>query len=348
MSRPETNRYPDRVVPGRLIEPEAFQKSGDALAVALTVLSGDQLYRDRQGDFVVDLDSLVIEKERLTLDYDHNTAEVIGTVGGFSADGGTLRADAEIFSSRPNDRAADVIARIERKTPYECSPLLMLREASVEEVAEEEQTTVNGRIMSNVTVYRNVPVLGIALCPYGTDRHTGVLALKLEYPTTKEKEKMADETKCDEKKEELNNEGTENSTYDAHPDLEEMIVEFGEQKGLEFFRRGLTMDEAGAEDYAELKAARLAAETDEKPPTAPPDESPQKPDDKETVAALRAQILKNKAQLARVTAMLKKGEAVPLSANPAELNDTPPKKTFPSAAHAYADRVKKNGIKEKA
>lgn len=75
----------------------------------------------------------------------------------------------------------------------------------------------------------------------------------------------------------------ESKTKDAlaHPDLEEMISEFGEADGLKYYRAGLSLDEARAEDYALLKAeraARLAAE-EEKPDEEKPAEEPEKPEE---------------------------------------------------------------------
>ena len=58
-------------------------------------------------------------------------------------------------------------------------------------------------------------------------------------------------------------EGGTQPEYTAHPDLEEFIAAFGFDLGVEYYRRGLTFEEAEKEDYASLKAARLAAENEE-------------------------------------------------------------------------------------
>ena len=74
-------------------------------------------------------------------------------------------------SATPNDRAAEVIARIESGVPYEISPTVMLDES---EVVKETATTDDG---VEYIIYRNVPLRGASVCPYGTDRCTTILSL---------------------------------------------------------------------------------------------------------------------------------------------------------------------------
>ena len=124
----------------------------DSLEVTLTILSGKVMSRFDLGDFVIDLAGISWEKDPLTLDYDHNTAEAIGTIGDLKVTEKGLIGEAEIFSTRPDDRAADVIRRLARGTPYECSPMLELDLDSALELAEGETLEVNGETVGNCVI----------------------------------------------------------------------------------------------------------------------------------------------------------------------------------------------------
>lgn len=233
----------------------------------IIILSGELMERSDLGLFCIDPETVKIHKPRLILDYNHIEEEVIGFVDDIHVEDDKLVGTATIESVREGDRAAEIIARIEEGTPYEISPTVMLNELGVETKTIREADV-------EFTVYHNVPLRGVSICPYGTDKLTTILSFTsggLRMKRTKKRNGMtrlaaeeeikeAVETEVveggDEKKEELEGE----VVYDAFPLLEQFIAAFGLEKGVEFYRRGLTLEEAEAEDYAELKAARLAAE----------------------------------------------------------------------------------------
>ena len=235
----------------------AAETEKESLAVTLTILSGQKMSRWDLGEFVVDLTGITVDKDPLMLDYDHNTQEPIGTIGNIRVTDAGLVGDAEIFSTRPDDRAADVIRRMQRGTPYECSPFLELVLESARELGTSETLEVNGETVQGLTVYEKAKLLGVAVCPYGTDSHTGAFSGAAQLNRGGEQ--------MDEKEVKVNPDvpadaGEGDPGYNAHQDLEEMIEAFGLERGVAFFRRGLSMAEAQKEDYEELKAARRAAE----------------------------------------------------------------------------------------
>ena len=245
----------------------------------IVILSGELMERGDIGVFVIDPSTITTHKPRLIVDYNHDEAEIIGYVENIRVEEGKLIGDMTLESATPNDRAAEVIARIESGTPYEFSPTVMLDETGV---VQETATTDDGM---EYIVYRNVPLRGVSICPFGTDKCTTILSLyggqemrkvkrikskKLNRKPTKLTKMAADEildealvesTVVDEAVGEGEGEGGgEVVTYDAYPLLEEFIAEFGFDLGVEYYRRGYDIDQAREADYAQLKAARLAAE----------------------------------------------------------------------------------------
>lgn len=308
----------------------------DSLNVTLTILSGKVLSRWDLGDFVIDLSGISWEKDPLTLDYDHNPAEAIGTIGNIRVTEKGLIGEAEIFSTRPDDRAADVIRRLARGTPYECSPMLELDIDSALELREGETIDINGETVANCTVISKAKLLGVAVCPYGTDDKTGVTAAL---------KKGGDEMAEEELKETEGGREVETSEAPkeaAHPDLEAMIESFGLGRGVEFYRRGLSMDEAEAEDYAELKAARLKAEEEKPAEEGGEDEGGEQPpandEEKEELAKLKKSVESLSKRIESLVSLSRRGEPAAVSAAP----ETEAKKEKSgNAVMDYAARLKK-------
>ena len=305
--------------------------------LTLTILSGQKISRSDLGEFVVDLQGISIEKDPLMLDYDHNTEEPIGTIENVRIDDRGLVGDAEIFSTRPDDRAADVIRRMARGTPYECSPFLELDLESAIILQADEEMEVNGYPVSGCTVYTKAKLLGVAVCPYGTDSNTGALKKYTKLTggeTMDENEVLVDPNVPADA-------GEGDPTYDAHEDLEQMIEEFGLTRGVEFYRRGLSMEDAQKEDYAELKAARLAAEDGEEKKdeidVGCAEEEGTEEEKKDEVAALRRAVSALAKRLDSMAKIGRRGERRAVSGAPA---DKPARKSD-NAILNYAARLKK-------
>lgn len=279
------------------------------LNVGLIVLTGEELNKYPVGRFVVDLSSIRYHKETLPLDYNHEPEEILGSVGGFRMTENGLEAFGNLFSTSDGDRADEIILRLQNGTPYEVSPLLVTENADLIELADGEETQVNGRTFCGpMTIFRNAELRGVAICPYGTDKNTNVKILKLSEET-----KMTEE----EKKELEYSEETA-SDYGAVPELENYIAEFGLEKGVEYYRKGVSFDEAKESDYQELKKLRLSEEEkkEEESSQEPPQEESQDPEKKEE--PLKLKLLEKKIdQLQKAIGMLqltlKNSEGSPVS-----------------------------------
>ena len=354
----------ERGIPSQGMTGQITENEDGSLDVKVLVLSGTEMYRDEIGAFVIDLESAALHKPTLIVDYNHEEGEVIGQISNLRYEDGGLYGDAHLYSARPGDRAEEVILRILGGTPYEISPTVQFGESDAAEVPEGFTDIVNGReVPGPALIFRNTPIRGVSICPYGTDRFTKVLKLSLKQA---EETQMADnETKVPEA---------------AHPDLEAMIGEFGEADGLKYYRAGLSLEEAQAADYEQLKAeraARLAAE-EEKPaepapeeggaeggegggegdgeaapaePAPEPEAAPEeeKKDEKDGLSAvldqlkalgdtLTASLDQTKAELNTLKAALRRGEEEPVAPNAVPVDDKR------DAVHRMADRIRENGI----
>lgn len=231
----------------------------------LVILSGELMERSDLGYFQIDTASIVTHKPRLVVDYNHDEEMILGYVENIRCEDGKLVGDATLESVVEGDKAAEVIARVEAGTPFEISPTVMLNDLDV-----EIETASKGDI--EYKVYRQVPLRGVSICPYGTDKLTSLLSLnggKIMKKRSKRLTRMAadEQVVADAVETAVVDEaggegegGVDAVVYDAYPLLEQFISEFGFDLGVEFFRRGYTLEEAQAADYEQLKAKRLAAE----------------------------------------------------------------------------------------
>lgn len=324
-----------RNIPSRSLDATVKINEDGSLDVKVLILSGNEMYRDYEGDFVIDLETVALHKEKLIVDYNHDESEVLGYIKNLRYEDGGLWGDAHLFSTRPGDRAEEVILRITEGTPYEISPTVSFSEGQESLVGDGETVTVNGRAVDGpATLFTNTPVRGVSICPYGTDKLTGITTLKLE--------RAGDKKMIEEKKPEV-----------AHPDLEEMIDAFGEVAGLAFYRRGLSMEEAEKEDYEELKAqrAKLSEEEEKKDELSNEEEkneelSEEEEEKKGELAATKSQLSKLKASLAKLSAEVDTLRAIFRRGDPDPVN-TQPKPGIPdnrSAVFRMADKIKASGI----
>ncbi len=219
--------------------------------------------------FVLDLERLVFVKNPCVVDYNHDSNDVIGAAS-LAVENGALVARGSFCSAVEGDRASQ-IGEVSGVVPFGISPTLSLDGSTLEEIAEGAQGVANGRIYDGpISIFRDVAVLGISVCPYPTDAGTSVSPLvqsgivKLSQSGVKfmseEIEKVENPVPIDEEStEKLGDEtGVQDGALEVRDkELQEFIDEFGLEKGVGFFQRGLSIDDARMEDYQELK--RLAS-----------------------------------------------------------------------------------------
>lgn len=295
--------------------------------VKIKVLTSNTLYHADLGTFRVKTETAQSSKERVPLDFDHDDKSVVGYAENFQFNENEITADGVVLLGEESPDDAKTFAQnIDGGVPFEASPLLDLSEAQAAEGPD------------GVVEYSGAIIRGVAICPYGTDRNT-VVSLKFGETNFKVQFKKGD--KMEEKKP---------SEPDPRADLESMIDEFGLERGVEFFRKGMSVDEARAQDYSDLKAARLEATKEKKEPCAVPqeEETPEPPkedeaeEDKKFKEELKAEIMKLSQELTALKATFRRGDPSGLSPSFSTEEAASERPSFKSPLEAAAYKFKRN------
>ena len=147
--------------------------------ITLKARSGDSIDHWYWGKVVHDLSGMRVHKPRLTVDYAHNDAEVLGYLNHFDIASGDLIASGALTPWRDDDRASEVMFKMREGVPYEASIFFGGDGIKVQEIAEGQIEEVNGRQFEGPgTIIREWPLRGVAICPYGADQNTESAAMK--------------------------------------------------------------------------------------------------------------------------------------------------------------------------
>ncbi len=222
------------------------------------ILTGTILPDWCHGPFVAELSSLVFHHDHMTIDYNHDETEILGYAHSFAVDSTGWIGDGVLLSLAPGDRASQVILQGKAGVPWEVSPTLMLDEGTQQKVNDGEVVNINGVDQKGpFTIFRNVPVRGISICPYARDKDTNAILkmARLNQPTTMEVKKMSDE----EKKATLNQKD-EQTTLNEEPEkpvkdetLLKFTNRFGFERGAKLFQEGVEYEKID-EAFQTLKA----------------------------------------------------------------------------------------------
>ncbi len=298
--------------------------------VKITVITSSILDHPGLGRFRIRTELAKASKERVPLDYNHNEEEVIGYVENFQYGADAVTADGVVLIGDESSDAAKTFAQnIDGGVPFEASAFLDLSEAEGVEVED------------GVVEWSGALIRGVAACPYGTDRNTAV-SLKVgktnfnvQLKAIPEGEKMEEEKKT--------------GPGALRDELETMINEFGLERGVEFFRKGLTIEEARELDYQELKAARLKSEEEEEQSAGPEDDdlsAPEEEEEKEQPkATLKTELAKLALELSKIKATLRRGDPNGLSQS-FQREDAPAPRRKLSPLAAAAEKFKRVGVKK--
>jgi hypothetical protein len=125
------------------------------------------------GNVVHDLDGMRLHKQRVPIDYAHDSKEVIGYANKFDVESGDLVVSGALVPFKDSDRATEIIHKQREGVPYEASINFGGDGIRLEEVRDGQSVQVNGYQFSGPgVVIREWPLRGIAVCPYGADANT--------------------------------------------------------------------------------------------------------------------------------------------------------------------------------
>ena len=301
--------------------------------VKIKVITSSILEHPGLGRFRVKTETAAPSKDRVQLDYNHNEEEVIGYVENFQCNADAITADGVVLIGDDSSDAAKTFAQnIDGGVPFEASAFLDLSEAESVEL-EDGVTEWSGALMR-----------GVAVCPYGTDRKTTV-SLKLgetNFVVRLKNNNNQGEEMDEEKKVSIEDQKTD--PKNPREELEKMIEEFGLERGVDFFRRGVSIEEAREEDYQSLKAERLQSEEKDKTQCAStPEEEPKEKQD-DVSASLKAELVKLSQEISTLKATLRRGDPSGLSGS-FQRDDAPTQRPLLSPLAAAAEKFKRDGVK---
>lgn len=291
--------------------------------------------------FVLDMETVEFPRNPCVVDYDHDTKEPIGGAT-LAVENGSIIARGTLNSAIDGDRAFQIGVTSDG-TPFGISPTLDLTGSTVETIPEGSTGAANGRVYDGpIAIYKNARVLGISVCPIPTDAQTSLTVLRKEglvflkrtgdVKMATELEPGAEPIPTDQNNQETL--GDESGVVDGETqvrdkELQTFIDEFGLDKGVGFYQRSLSLDEAKMEDYADLK--RLAKTT----PLSDCRDDPQddkKPDD---AAQLCATV---RSLLSRIDGVIKLAAS---NARKVGAPSSPPAGFIPKTAKpSYADAIR--------
>lgn len=301
--------------------------------VKIKVITSSILEHPGLGRFRVKTETATPSKERVPLDYNHNEEEVIGYVENFQCNADAITADGVVLIGDESSDAAKTFAQnIDGGVPFEASAFLDLSEAESVELED------------GVTEWTGALIRGVAVCPYGTDRKTTV-SLKLgetNFVVRLKNNNNQGEEMDEEKKVSIEDQKTD--PKNPREELEAMIEEFGLERGVDFFRRGVSIEEAREEDYQSLKAERLQAEEKDKTQcAATPEEDPKEKQD-DVSASLKAELIKLSQEISTLKATLRRGDPDGLSGS-FQREETTAQRRVLSPLAAAAEKFKRDGVK---
>ena len=302
--------------------------------VKIKVITSSILEHPGLGRFRVKTETATPSKDRVPLDYNHNEEEVIGYVENFQCNADAITADGVVLIGDDSSDAAKTFAQnIDGGVPFEASAFLDLSEAESVELED------------GVTEWSGALIRGVAICPYGTDRKTTV-SLKMgetNFVVRLKKSNNEDEVMDEEKKVSIEDQKKDDSK-NPREELEEMIEEFGLERGVDFFRRGVSIEEAREEDYQSLKAERLQSEEKDKTQCAATPEEEPKDKQGDSNAALKAELVKLSQEITSLKATLRRGDPDGLSGS-FQREETTAQRRVLSPLAAAAEKFKRDGVK---
>ena len=125
------------------------------------------------GRVVHDLAGMKLSKSRVAIDYDHDTAHVIGYANHFEVQADGLHLGGALVPYGDNDRATEVIHKSRMGIPYQASINFGGDGIRVQELSDGEVAEVNGyQFAGPGVIIRQWPLRGVAITAYGADERT--------------------------------------------------------------------------------------------------------------------------------------------------------------------------------
>ena len=248
--------------------------------------SGGAIEHPYWGSVVHDFAGMQLAKNRIPIDYNHNSNEVVGFGNRFDTDSGDLEIRGALTAFNEQDRAAEVIWKSGEGVPYEASIFFGGDGIEIERLPASATEFVNGREVSGpATIIRKWPLRGAAVTPYGQDANTSTefgsevevsVTVKPERKdtemaaATEEKPEAVDAQAVEASQDQDRLETDEDRKVESPPVVEKphtelsrkdhgrtFIEAFGLERGSQYFTEGLSFEQATVAHMA-YQTARIA------------------------------------------------------------------------------------------
>jgi DNA-binding TFAR19-related protein (PDSD5 family) len=156
-------------------EIQTARKNADDKSAALRMVarSGKPIEHPYWGNIVHDLAGVRLHKNRIPVDYVHDPKEIIGYLNHFDGSSGDLVTSGALVPFKDNDRATEILHKMDAGVPYEASINFGGDGIKLEDLAAGQTTTINGYLLTGpAVIVREWPLRGVAICPYGADMNT--------------------------------------------------------------------------------------------------------------------------------------------------------------------------------
>ena len=111
--------------------------------------------------------------EHVAIDYRHDPDQVMGYLDTFEVKRDGLHASGFLIPVEDDELLRRIVARAKAGVPYEASIYFAGNGMRIEEVSAGAKAEVNGRkIQGPALIWREWPLRGVAICPYGGDTQT--------------------------------------------------------------------------------------------------------------------------------------------------------------------------------
>jgi hypothetical protein len=198
---------------------------------------------------------------KIAIDYCHNPSEVLGFADKVTPSDAML-VIMGLLTPFGQDRAAEVLHKAALGVPYQASIFMGLTDYRIEEISAGQTAEVNGQTVTGpVTIFREWSLLGLAICPYGSDTGTSV-ALDADDGVTEDPTGVSDTepaTTEEPTKEGLSDEEPKKGFSEQEkPSGEFYMKTFGEDLGSKYFAKGLTFSTAVAQFGEDMQTQQAA------------------------------------------------------------------------------------------
>ena len=110
-------------------------------------------------------------KNRIPIDYAHDTNHILGYVNKFETEPDGLYLSGALTPFKDGDMANEVIFKMKAGVPYEAS--IYFNEGQLLRLSENESAEVNGKTVKGpAVIVKKWNLRGVAICPYGADAST--------------------------------------------------------------------------------------------------------------------------------------------------------------------------------